>query len=59
MFFGDVRGALVAANAKTGALLWHFNTGQNFKAGPMTYTSDVIQYIGVAAVSTILPFRMR
>ncbi len=37
VFYGDSPGgAFVAADAKTGKLLWHFNTGQSWKAGPMT-----------------------
>ena len=40
MFYGDGSGAFVAADAKNGKLLWHFNTGQSWKAGPMTYTVD-------------------
>ena len=39
-------GAFVAADAKTGELLWHFNTGQSWKAGPMTYAIDGKQHIG-------------
>ena len=27
VFYGDGSGAFVAADAKTGKLLWHFNTG--------------------------------
>ena len=60
VFFGDAAGgAFVAADAKTGALLWHFNTGLGWKAGPMTYTIDGKQYIGVAAGSTIMVFGLR
>jgi PQQ-dependent dehydrogenase (methanol/ethanol family) len=59
IFYGDGSGAFVAANAANGKLLWHFNTGQNSKAGPMTYTVDGHQYIGVAAGSTILAFGLR
>ena len=59
VFFGDGSGAFVAADAKTGTRLWHFNTGQPWKAGPMTYTVDGTQYIGVAAGSTILAFAVR
>ena len=59
VFFGDGSGAFVAADAKTGKRLWHFNTGQQWKAGPMTYTVDGTQYIGVAAGSTILAFTVR
>ena len=37
VFYGDGRGAFVAADASNGKLLWHFNTGQNWRAGPMAY----------------------
>jgi alcohol dehydrogenase (cytochrome c) len=56
LFYGDGAGAFIAADAKNGTLLWHFNTGQRWKAGPMTYTVDGNQYIGVAAGSTIVAF---
>jgi PQQ-dependent dehydrogenase (methanol/ethanol family) len=56
IFYGDASGAFVAADANTGKLLWHFNTGQTWKGGPMTYTIDGRQYIGVAAGTTILAF---
>jgi alcohol dehydrogenase (cytochrome c) len=56
VFYGDGSGAFVAADAKNGTPLWHFNANQNWKAGPMTYTVDGQQYIGVAAGSTILAF---
>jgi PQQ-dependent dehydrogenase (methanol/ethanol family) len=56
IFYGDGGGAFVAADSRNGKLLWHFNTGQNWKAGPMTYTIDGKQYIGVAAGNTILTF---
>ena len=59
VFYGDSKGAFVAAHAKTGKLLWHFNTGQTWKAGPMTYMVDGNQYVGVAAGSTILAFSLR
>jgi len=56
IFYGDGSGAFIAADAKTGKLLWHFNTGQSWKGGPMTYLVDGKQYIGVAAGNTILTF---
>jgi alcohol dehydrogenase (cytochrome c) len=59
VFYGDGRGAFVAADAKNGKLLWHFNTGQRWKAGPMTYTVDGNQYVGIAAGSTIVAFGLR
>ncbi len=59
IFYGDGYGAFVAADAKNGKPLWHFNTNQNFKAGPMTYMVDGVQYIGMAAGPTILAFTLR
>jgi alcohol dehydrogenase (cytochrome c) len=56
VFYGDGHGAFVAADAATGESLWHFNTGERWKAGPMTYTVDDNQYIGMVAGSTILAF---
>jgi outer membrane protein assembly factor BamB len=56
VFYGDGSGAFVAADAKTGKLLWHFQTGQSWKAGPMSYTIDGKQYIGMTAGSTIMVF---
>jgi PQQ-dependent dehydrogenase (methanol/ethanol family) len=56
VFYGDGSGAFVAADAASGKLLWHFNTGQSWKAGPMTYMVDGKQYIGMAAGATIMAF---
>jgi PQQ-dependent dehydrogenase (methanol/ethanol family) len=60
IFYGDSPGgAFVAADARTGKLLWHFNTGQSWKGGPMTYTIAGTQHIGVAAGSTVMAFALR
>jgi alcohol dehydrogenase (cytochrome c) len=57
LFFGDAAGgAFVAADAKTGQLLWHFDTGLGWKAGPMSYSLDGQQYIGIVAGSTVTVF---
>jgi alcohol dehydrogenase (cytochrome c) len=56
VFYGDGNGAFVAADAGTGKLLWHFNTGERCKAGPMTYMVDGRQYIAVAAGSGIVAY---
>lgn len=40
VFFGDGYGAIVAADANDGEVLWHFETGQQFKGSPMAYTID-------------------
>jgi len=60
VFYGDSPGgAFIAADAATGKHLWHFNTGQSWKAGPMTYMADGRQHVGVAAGSTIIAFALR
>ncbi len=60
IFFGDsAGGAFVAADAKTGQLLWHFDTGLGWKAGPMTYSIDGKQFIGVMAGSTVMTFGLQ
>jgi alcohol dehydrogenase (cytochrome c) len=56
IIYGDGYGAVVAADARSGKLLWHFNTGQSFKAGPMTYMVGGKQYIGMTVGSTIMAF---
>jgi PQQ-dependent dehydrogenase (methanol/ethanol family) len=58
VFYGDGAGAFVAADATNGKLLWHFNTGQSWKAGPMTYMVDGRQYIGMPAGSTVMAFAL-
>ena len=59
MFYGDGRGAFVAADATNGKRLWQFNTNERWKAGPMTYAVDGNQYIGIAAGLTLLVFSLR
>jgi alcohol dehydrogenase (cytochrome c) len=57
IFFGDAAGgAFVAANARDGRLLWHFDTGLGWKAGPMTYSIGGRQFIGVVAGATVYSF---
>jgi len=43
-----------AGDAATGENLWHFETGQGWKASPMTYTVNSKQYVAIAAGNTIL-----
>jgi alcohol dehydrogenase (cytochrome c) len=56
VFYGDRSGAFVAVDARTGKLLWHFQAGQSWRAGPMSYSIEGRQYIGVAAGTTIMVF---
>ncbi len=56
VFFGEDSGAFAAVDAKTGKLLWHFQTSELWKASPMTYLAGGKQYVAVAAGSNILAF---
>jgi len=58
VFFGDDAGSFEAVDARTGKALWHFNTGQEMSASPMTYAIAGKQYVAVAAGSDIFSFAL-
>ena len=58
MFFGDDAGSLEAVDAQTGKPLWHFNTGQDMSASPMTYSVAGKQYVAIAAGQRRFQFRV-
>jgi len=58
VFFGDDTESLEAVDAATGRALWHFNTGQRFRASPMTYAVDGVQFVAVSAESDIFSFAL-
>jgi alcohol dehydrogenase (cytochrome c) len=58
VFFGDDAQSFEAVDARSGAPLWHFNTGQNIHASPMAYATDQRQYVAVASGSDIFSFAL-
>jgi alcohol dehydrogenase (cytochrome c) len=58
VFFGDDGQSLEAVDAKTGKPLWHFNTGQNMAASPMSYAVRSKQYVAIAAGSDVFTFAL-
>ncbi len=58
VFFGDDAGSLEAVEARTGKPLWHFNTGQDMSASPMSYAIADKQYVAIAAGSNIFSFKL-
>jgi alcohol dehydrogenase (cytochrome c) len=58
VFFGDDAQSFEAVDAATGKPLWHFNTGQNISASPMTYAVNSKQFVAVAAGSDIFAFTL-
>jgi len=57
VIFGEDSGALAAADAASGKLLWRYQTNQNWKASPMTYVFDSKQHIAVSSGSNVISFR--
>lgn len=47
VWYGEIDGTLVAADATTLETLWSINVGTAFKAPPMTYAVDGKQYIAI------------
>ncbi len=58
VFFGDDAQSFEAVDARTGKPLWHFNTGQDLAASPMSYAVLDKQYVAVAAGSDIFSFAL-
>ncbi|MBK9167604.1 MAG: PQQ-dependent dehydrogenase, methanol/ethanol family [Bryobacterales bacterium] len=54
VFYGDDSGTLSAADARTGEPLWHLPFNHLWKASPMTYTVDGVQYVAVASGPNIV-----
>ncbi|HEY7290020.1 MAG TPA: PQQ-dependent dehydrogenase, methanol/ethanol family [Vicinamibacterales bacterium] len=57
--FGAVRdGNIVALDAKSGTHLWHFQTGGNLAASPISYAVDGRQYVALAAGNVVYAFSL-
>jgi alcohol dehydrogenase (cytochrome c) len=56
LFSGEMNGEFVALEAKTGKAVWHFYTGQQITAQPMTYTAQGKQYVAIASASDVISF---
>jgi len=58
IFSADFEGQFSAMDARTGRILWHFNTGQKLSAGPMTYSMNGKQYVALSAGSDVISFSL-
>ena len=58
VFYGETGGSFAALEAKTGHNLWHFETGAQWKASPMTYITRGKQYIAIAGAANIMAFTL-
>jgi len=59
VIFAEESGALAAADAVSGKLLWSFPVNAGWRASPMTYMFDGKQYIAIAAGPDIISFALR
>ena len=59
VFFGDDSESLEAVDARNGKPLWHFNTGQDISASPMSYAVASKQYVAIAAGSDVFSFALQ
>ena len=59
LFVGDRNGYFIAFDAKTGKVLWNFQTGgRSVTAGAVTYRFRGKQYVAVAAGTSIMAFAL-
>jgi alcohol dehydrogenase (cytochrome c) len=58
VFFGDDAGSFEAVEAGSGKPLWHFSTGQDLSASPMSYAVDGKQFVAIAAGSDVFSFAL-
>jgi len=56
LFAGDDDGHLIALDGRTGKHLWHYQTGDNIYASPITYMVDGKQYVAIANATSIVAF---
>jgi alcohol dehydrogenase (cytochrome c) len=58
VFFGENGGAFTALDSRTGIPVWHFETGQAWRASPMTYMAGGAQYVVLAGQGGIFTFAL-
>ena len=58
VFAGAKDGNLIALDSRTGTELWHYQTGAEINASPISYSVDGKQYVAIAADSAIFTFML-
>jgi alcohol dehydrogenase (cytochrome c) len=58
VFSGDVGGNLIAFDAKSGTVLWHFQTGAAIYAAPVAFAFANTECVAIAAGNAILAFAL-
>ena len=58
VFASSSDGHLIALESRTGRYLWHYNTGANIVASPISYAVDGKQHVAIASQSAIFVFAL-
>jgi alcohol dehydrogenase (cytochrome c) len=58
VFASSKDGNLIALDARTGAELWHYQTGAEINSSPISYSVDGKQYISVSSDSALFTFAL-
>src|SRR6185503_13081095 len=58
VFVASAEGNLIALDARSGKSLWHFQTGSQVMASPMSYGVDGTQFIAITAGNTLYSFAL-
>jgi alcohol dehydrogenase (cytochrome c) len=58
VFYGDSKGFLNAADARTGAVLWQYQTGSWARATPVTYRAGGRQFVALTTLDGLLTFAL-
>lgn len=58
VFFGDDSNSFEGVDGRTGASLWHFQTGQTIHASPMSFAVNGKQYVAIASGDNLFTFAL-
>jgi len=58
VFAAGADGNLIALNSRTGAPLWHYQTGARIGASPMSYAVDGKQFVAISAGNVLYSFAL-
>jgi len=58
LFASDPEGSLLGLDARTGTLLWRYQTGGAIQSSPISYAVDGKQYVAIAGDSTLFVFAL-
>ena len=59
VFVSERNGNIIALDARSGRYLWHYQTGGNNQASPISYAVDGKQYVALAAGNVVFSFTLQ